>query len=81
MAGIDRSSTLRYFRDFPCFLLGMAGIDRSSTLGRAELAEKQRVGAFLFSEKQDLIWTFLGFSRLSSIEHLHLAKLVIGYGH
>ena len=26
-------------------MLGMAGIHRSSTLGRAELAEKQQVGA------------------------------------
>jgi len=28
-----------------------------------------------------LVWNFLGFSRLSSIKYLHLAKLMIGYGH
>ena len=81
MAGIHRSSTLveRVHTEIP--QLGMAGIHRSSTLGRAELAEKQGVGAVSLLEKQDLVWNFLGFSRLSSIEHLHLAELVIRYGH
>ena len=45
MAGIHRSSTLQIHRVPVLNWLGMAGIHRSSTLGRAELAEKQRVGA------------------------------------
>ena len=45
MAGIHRSSTLLTLRFTTWTALGMAGIHRSSTLGRAELAEKQRVGA------------------------------------
>src|ERR1700721_2730215 len=43
--------------------------------------KSSELARFLFSEKQDLVWNFLGFSRLSSIEHLHLAELVIGHGH
>ena len=45
MAGIHRSSTLTHHGVQSDIPLGMAGIHRSSTLGRAELAEKQRVGA------------------------------------
>ncbi len=45
MAGIHRSSTLFAMVLLLTVSLGMAGIHRSSTLGRAELAEKQRVGA------------------------------------
>ena len=47
MAGIHRSSTLCILRDDSVGALGMAGIHRSSTLDRAELAEKQQVGAVL----------------------------------
>ncbi len=52
MAGIHRSSTLVSTEARVYFGLGMAGIHRSSTLGRAELAEKQQVGAvFLFKKE------------------------------
>ena len=82
MAGIHRSSTLQQNAKK---MLEIARDGRDSPLKYTQAApnslKSSELARFLFSEKQDLVWNFLGFSRLSSIEHLHLAKLVIGYGH
>ena len=59
MAGIHRSSTLLAAVDEAADVLGMAGIHRSSTLGRAELAEKQQVGAVSFFRKEGFVPGYL----------------------
>ena len=64
MAGIHRSSTLLAAVDEAADVLGMAGIHRSSTLGRAELAEKQQVGAVSLFRKGEFV---LGYLRVLAV--------------
>jgi len=46
-------------------------------LAAPNLLKSSKLARFLSSEKKNLLWDILGFSRFSAIKNLHPAKLMI----